>query len=130
MKQSFLIFKVPGAPTSLGAPTSPSASGDADVSSASEGGKCETTFCETTFRLFRCVSIRHADGDVGILQGADETSASPDADETSASPGCRRDVGVPRGADEASAFPGESADSSAIWPDSSSIGWQDGDFVR
>ena len=111
MKQSFLIFKVPGAPTSLGAPTSPSASGDADVSSASEGGKCETTFCETTFRLFRCVSIRHADGDVGILQGADETSASPDADETSA-------------------FPGESADSSAIWPDSSSIGWQDGDFVR
>ena len=125
MKQSFLIFKVPGAPTSLGAPTSPSASGDADVSSASEGGKCETTF-----RLFRCVSIRHADEtsafprcrrDVGVPRGADETSASPDADETSAFPG---------GADETSAFPGESADSSAIWPDSSSIGWQDGDFVR
>ena len=90
-----IFFDFQGLGSALGAPTSPSAPGDADVSSASEGGKCETTFCETTFRLFRCVSIRHADGDVGIPQGADETSASPDADETSAFPD----------ADETSAFP-------------------------
>jgi hypothetical protein len=36
----------------------------------------------------RWLSIRHADGDVGIPQGADATSAFPG--------GCRRDVGVPR----------------------------------
>ena len=128
-----------GTPTSLGAPTSPSAPGDADVSSASEGGKCETTFW-----LFRCVSIRHADGDVGIPQMPTRRRRSqvcrrdvgvprrvPTRRRRSQVPtrrrrsqGCRRDVGVPRGADETSAFPGgadetsafpgKSADSSAI----------------
>ena len=76
----FFDFQGPG--SAPGAPTSPSAPGDADVSSASEGGNCVTPF-----RFFRCVSIRHADADVGIPQvptrrrrsqeGADETSALP-----------------------------------------------------